>query len=99
VILRRRYNPRRTPWLQTVQTVQPVEELYQHLQRILLTGLHRFARVRPSFLHVWALLEFEVLPLERDGVVEEELRSTSEFMGDRIQGEVPVEGVQDIGEH
>ena len=41
----------------------------------------------------------EVRPLERDWVVEKELLSTSEFGGDRFQGEVPMEGAQDIGEH
>jgi len=48
----------------------------------LLAGLHRVAQVHPSFLHVWIVLELEVLPLEPDGVVEEELRSVSEFVGD-----------------
>ena len=69
------------------------------MQCILLAGLHRVAQVRPSFLHVWVILEPEVLLLERDGVVEEELRGASEVVGDRFQGDVPMEGVQDIGEH
>ena len=37
--------------------------------------------------------------MERDGVVEDELRSTSEFVGDCFRGEVPMEGAQDIGEN
>ena len=49
------------------------------MQRILLAELNRVAQVGPSFLHVWILLELEVLLLKRDGVVEEELRSTLEF--------------------
>ena len=45
------------------------------MQSILLAKLHRFAQVSTSFLHVQILVELEVLPLERDGVVEEELRA------------------------
>ena len=49
------------------------------MQCILLPELHRVAQVGPSFLHVWIFLELEVLPLKRDGVVEDELRSALEF--------------------
>jgi len=43
--------------------------------------------------------ELEVLLLERDGVIEEEMRSPSETVREGIRREVPVEGAQDIGEH
>ena len=53
----------------------------------------------PALLFFSILLELEVRPLERDGVVEEELRRAVEFARDCFQGEVPMEGVQEIGEH
>jgi len=37
--------------------------------------------------------------VERDGVVEEELRGVFENVWNRISGEVPVEGTRNIGEH
>ena len=37
--------------------------------------------------------------MERDGVVEKELRSTFESIWNSISGEVPMEGARDIGEH
>jgi hypothetical protein len=50
----------------------------------------------PSFLHIWIILELEVLPLERDGVVEEELRSVFENIWESIPGEVPMEGLETL---
>ena len=44
------------------------------------------------------ILELEALLLERDGVVEEELRGVFEVVRDSGLGEVPMEGGQDIGE-
>ena len=64
---------------QWLQTVQPVKELYQCVQGSPLVGLHRFAQAKPSCLPVWLALELAVLPLGRDGVAEEELRSSLEF--------------------
>jgi hypothetical protein len=48
---------------------------------------------------MWVILVLKILLLERDGVVEEELRSVFETIRDCISGEVPMEGAQDIGEH
>ena len=38
-------------------------------------------------------------PLERDGIVEEEVRSTTENAGDVLLGEVPMKTTRDISKH
>ena len=81
------------------KAVQPVKKIDSHFQSVLFGRFHRIAQVRPSFLHVWIFLELVVLPLERDGVVEEELRSALEFARNCFQGEVPMDWARDIGEH
>jgi len=45
------------------------------------------------------MLELEVLPLERDGIVDPELRSVFEDLRNSVLAEVPGKGVRDIGEH
>jgi len=84
---------RRCLWF---KAVQPVKELYQHLQRLLLASLNCVARTRTSFLHIRVTLE--VLLLERNGVVEEELWGALESIRDGVRGEILVEGTRDIGE-
>ena len=37
--------------------------------------------------------------MQRDGIVEEELRSVLQNNWETVPGEVPMEGVRDIGEH
>ena len=37
--------------------------------------------------------------MERNGIVEEELRSVLQYNWKTAPGEVPMEGVRDIGEH
>ena len=44
-------------------------------------------------------MEFKVLLLERDGVVEEEQRNVFEHLGDNVLGEILIEGARDVGEH
>ena len=61
-----------------IKAVQPVKEIYQRFQTTLLASLYCFAQTHPCFLHIWIILEREVLPLKREGVVEEELRSVFE---------------------
>jgi len=48
---------------------------------------------------MWVIFELKVLPLERDGVIEEELRSAFENVRESISREIPMERVYDIGEH
>jgi len=55
----------------------------------------RLAPVRSSFLHSWAILELNVLLLERDGVVEKELRNVFEHLGYSGLGEIPIERARD----
>jgi hypothetical protein len=51
-------------------------ELRQDLQSVLLVSLHCAASRDPRFLlHIKNTIELEVLLLERNGVVEEEMRS------------------------
>jgi len=85
---------RRCLWF---KAVQPVKELCQHLQSLLLASLHCVA-IRASLLHIRTTLK--VLLLERNGVVEEELRSVFESIRDgvRVRGEILVEGTRHIGE-
>ena len=83
----------------SLKTVQPVKQIYQHLQSFLLAGLHRLTHFCPCTLRFYIALQLEVLPLERNGVVQEELGSIFEDIWESIPGEVLVEGVRDIGEH
>ena len=82
-------------WL---KAVQPVKKIHEHFQCTLLSGLHLFSQVPLSFLHIWITFEPKVLLLERDGVIEEELRSIFESIWDCIPREVPMEGAQVIDE-
>ena len=62
----------------SLKTVQPVKEIYQHFQSLLLAGLDHFTHFRPLTCQFYVILELEVLPLERDGVVQEELGNVLE---------------------
>ena len=85
--------------LQSIKPVQPVKNIHEHFQSGLLADLHLFTKPCHSTRRIWATLELEVLPLEANGVIEEELRSIVENVWESISGEVPMEGAQDIGEH
>ena len=74
-------------WL-LLKAVQPVKEINQHLQRVLLAGLHHFAKIWPLNPRIWFTLELEALPLGRNGVVEEKLRRVLESLWENIFGEV-----------
>ena len=91
-----RNNLRCRLWL---EAVQPVEEIHKHLQCILLSRLHGNTKVCLSNFHIWVIFELEVLLLERDGVVEEEIWSVLENIGDGIPCEVPMKRACDIREH
>ena len=68
------------------KAVQPVKEIYQHFQNVLLVHFHHF----PLFLHHWIALEPEKPLLGRDRVFEEELKSAFENTSDNIVGEVRI---------
>ena len=87
---------RRRMWF---KTVQPVKEIQDHFQSVLLGGLHRLAQLGPLVVHIWAIFELGIRLLQRDGVVEEELRSVFEDIWESIPGEAPILGARDIGEH
>ena len=87
---------RRRLWL---KAVQPIKEIHEHPQSLLLGGLHRSANFCPSFIHTRVAHNIMILPLERDGIVEEEVWSIPENIGDGLLGKVPVKGTQDIGKH
>ena len=55
--------------------VQPIKEVHKHFQRVLLASLHHFAKNASLAHHIRGILELEIPPLGRGGVVEEELRS------------------------
>jgi hypothetical protein len=80
------------------KSVQPIKEFHEHFQRGLLAGFHRFAEVCLLTSHIWVILELEVPLLERDGVVEEEVRSVLENVWEHIPGEVLVQGGRGVGE-
>ena len=82
-----------------LKAVQPVEEIHEHAQSLLLGGLHRSTKVCPSFFQTWVIHEPMILPLERDGVVEKELWGVFKRLGDSMLGEVQVYQARDIGEH
>ena len=50
-------------------------------------------------MHIWFISEPKILLLESDGIIEEELWSASENIGDGTLGEVPMERARYIGEH
>jgi len=81
------------------EAIQPVKDFHQHIQCVLLAGFHRFVHFCPPRLHFWDIPEPEVLPLERDGVVEEELGGVFENIRESIRGEVLVQRVCYVGEH
>ena len=83
------------PWF---KAVQPVKKLHQHFQTILLVTLQPVARIHTSLLCVRVILKFEVPPLERNGVVEKELRSVFEGILDGVRRKVLVERVRDVRE-
>ena len=75
-------------WL---KTIQPVKEVHQHFQGFLLAGLQ---------IHSFGITpELEGVLLERDRVVEVELRSVSEHIRDNTPSEARRGGVRNIGEH
>ena len=55
--------------------------------------------MRYPILPLYVVLELEVLPLERNGVIQEEVGSIFEAIWESIPGEVLVERARDIGEH
>ena len=81
------------------KAVQPVEDIHERAQSCRLGGLRRSAEIRPLSLHLWVIHKLKILPLERDGIVEEEAWSISKNVGDSLLREVPVERARDIGEH
>jgi hypothetical protein len=83
-------------WL---EAVQPVKEIHEHFQGILLAGLHQFEHVHPLFLHTRVILEPKVFSLERDGIVKEILWSIFEAIRDSVLGGVVVEGIENVGEY
>jgi len=82
-------------WL-WIKAVRPVKEIHQHVQRVLLGGLHLFAHSHPHILHPLVVLEPEVLRLELDGVVVLELKHVFENSWDLT--EVRRKGARDFGE-
>jgi len=74
-------------WL-WLKAVQPVKEIDEYSQCILLFHLHRVAKTCPSPFHIGVIFESEVPLLERDGVAEEELWAAVEDVGDGTPGEV-----------
>ena len=91
-----RSNLRRWSWL---QAVQPIKEVHQHFQSVLLAVLYLFAQLDHSFFHIWDILKLEVFLLERDGIVEDEVWSIFKKRWDSIPAEVPMKRTQDVGEH
>ena len=81
------------------KAAQPIKEFNQHFQSVLLAILHRIAQSDPLLLHIWVILELEVPPLERNRVVELELRGAFEDLRDGVQAEIPRKRGHDIGEH
>ena len=79
------------------KAVQPNKEAPKHFQRGLLVGLQRLARNVCSARRIRGVLELEIPPLERDGVVEEELRSVFESLGECISREILKERVRGVG--
>lgn len=84
--------PRRRPLL---KAVDPVKKLHQHSQRLQLLLQHHVAQICLLLLRGWAVLELQVPPLERDGVVEGEPRRLCE----EVRGEILIERARNIGEH
>jgi len=92
----RHLQARRRLWL---KAAEPVKECHQHFQSVLLGVLHRVAQSDPFLLHIRVILELDVLPLERDRVVELELKGVLEHLRDRVLAEVQRKGVCDIGHY
>ena len=90
------YNLHRRLWF---DAIQPIKEIHQHFQSVLFSGLHCIPQISLSFLRIWVVPELKVLLLERDGVIEEEMRRPSETVWEGISGEVPVKGAQNICEY
>ena len=72
--------------------VQPEKKIPHDFYGVPFLSLHHSTQKCPSLFHIWVILALEVLPLERDGVVEEELRSTFEHIWEVILGDVQEEG-------
>ena len=85
--------------MQRVKTIQPVKQFNQHFQSPLLTRPHCIAHGRPHFFLIRIILELEILPLECNGVVEDELGCAFEHLWDSVLGEVPMEGARNIRKH
>ena len=88
-------NPRRRPWL---KALQPNEEVPKHFQSVLFAGLHRFAKYVCLAHRIRGILELKIPPVERDGVVEEELRGVPETLWECIAREILKEQVRGVGE-
>jgi len=81
------------------EAVQPIKELCHHFQSFLLASFNMFAHICLYVLPTCVIIELLELLLERNGVVEVELRSAFEHLRDSVLREVPGEGAQDVGEH
>lgn len=83
-------------WL---EAVQPVKEMNQRLQSVLLAFLHSFVQILLHFLHLPLTVETDVPSLERNGVVEVKLTGVPEHLWYSLRGEVTREGTLDVCEH
>ena len=81
------------------KAVQPIKEVHEHLQSVLLGGLDRLVQIDPFCIHIWVVLELGVLPLQSDKVVEEEVRCVLEDAWESTPGDVAMLRARDIGEH
>ena len=79
------------------KAVQPNKEVPKHVQRVLLTGLHHVAKAVCLAHRIRGILELEIPPVERDGVVEEELRSVFETLRECVGREILKERVRGVG--
>ena len=81
-----------------LKAVQPVEEIHEHPESLLLGGLHRPTKVCAFFFHTCVIHERMILPLERDGVVEKKLWCVFKHLWDSTMGEIQVYQARGIGE-
>lgn len=79
------------------KAVQPSKEVREHLQCVLLAGLHHVAKHVCLAHRIRRILELEIPPVERDGVVKEELRSISKTLWKSISREILKEQVRGVG--
>ena len=76
-----------------------MKESHQHSQSIFLGVRNRLTPTCSSCLHIWVILERKVLLLERDGIIEQELRNVFEHLGYSALGEIPIERAREVGEN